>query len=514
VRVYRLDVGASAWAFVSGSVGFVQRIADDNDRITASCDDGLYRWDGADWVLIDDTFVSSTTGDLTRTWSAAIDPADRVWAAQRDGVREALPGGGFAHRVPPQPPGNNFTNLAVDGGRVYVTTINEGVGRLDANGWRHWLPGVCTAGCDTTFSSPEFTFALFVDRAGEKWVAAWESGIERFDDAQSPPAFTHYWNTQLPDSAAHTRGATGVADGQGGVWIGLDTPDFGTVAPLGLDYYRDGVFIRNYRPENTPSMTGAKIKALAVDASDRLFIGYSGQGLAFFDFGTPGNVPEQVGSTDNLDIQALEVHGDDVWALTTIGLIRYARLAPGATAQRDTFDLPAAAQNVANNPLAVAADGTVYCGTTAGMRVLHPDRSVTDYTRANSPLADDDVRAIAVDPASGDVWIATAAGLHRFDPDWVDPGEGELPSLHVRVRPNPAELTGIGVPLRIDGDATSYQGEIYDLNGRRVRRFACDNGDVFWDGRDDDGRLVRPGIFFVLARAGGRTAVARVALIR
>jgi ligand-binding sensor domain-containing protein len=514
VRVYKLDATAGAWNFVSGSLGFVQRLTDDNDRITVSCDDGVYLWDGVDWTLVDGSFVSSTTGDLTRTWSAAVDPSGRVWAAQRDGLREQLGGGGFALHVPPQPPGNNLTNLAIEGGRVYVTTIQEGVGRLDANGWRHWDPGVCTAGCDTTFVNGGFTFALFVDRDGDKWVGAWESAIERFDDSQPTPQFAHYWNTQVPDSAAHTRAATGVADSRAGVWVGLDTPDFGTVPPLGLDYYQNDVFVRNFRPENTPAMAGAKIKALAIDDNDRLYIGYSGQGLATFDYYAANQLLIQVPLTDNLDIQSLELHGNDLWALTTIGLIRYTRTGLGQPSQRDTFDLPAAAQNVANDPLAVAADGTVYCGTTLGMRVVHPDRSITDYNRTNSPLADNDVRAIAVDPASGDVWIATAAGLHRFDPGYIDPGEGTLPSLHVRVWPNPAVLTGIGVAVRIGGDAASYQGEIYDLNGRRVRRFASDDGAVFWDGRDDDGRLVRPGVYFVLARAGGQEAVARVAVIR
>jgi ligand-binding sensor domain-containing protein len=514
VRTYRLDEGAGAWSFVSPP-GFVERLSDDNGAITLSASDGVYRWNGSGWTLLDAGFTSPQNGDLTRTWSAAIDPSGRAWAAQRDGLREELPGGGFASHLPPQPPGNNMTNLALSGARVYIATISEGVGRLDAGGWQYWFPGACASGCDTTFLNPNFTFALFVDRDGRKWLSAWETAIERIDDSSFPTQVTHYWDG-LADSAAHTRAATGLADSRGGVWLGMDTPDIGTVPPLGLDYYLDGAFVRNFRPENTPEMAGGKIKALAIDDNDRLYVGYSGEGLATFDYYPPNSnaAPAQIANTADLVVQSLEVHGNDLWALTTIGLVRYTRSNLTSLSQRDTFELPAGAQNVANDPLAVAADGTVYCGTTLGMRVYRPNRSFTDYTRANSPLAEDDVRAISIEPGTGYVWIATAGGLHRFDPGYVDPGQAALPSLSVRVWPNPAVLTGIGASLRLSGDATSYRGEIYDLNGRRMRRFASDDGAVFWDGRDDDGRLVRPGVYFVLARAGGREAVARVAVIR
>jgi hypothetical protein len=84
----------------------------------------------------------------------------------------------------------------------------------------------------------------------------------------------------------------------------------------------------------------------------------------------------------------------------------------------------------------------------------------------------------------------------------------------VRVYPNPATTTALGLLLRLTGDAEGYQGEIFDLSGRRLRRFsAAANGLAIWDGRDDDGRLVRPGLYFVRAEAGGRSAVARVVVL-
>ena len=40
------------------------------------------------------------------------------------------------------------------------------------------------------------------------------------------------------------------------------------------------------------------------------------------------------------------------------------------------------------------------------------------------------------------------------------------------------------------------------------------NGRVIWDGRDRDGSLVKPGLYFVRVEAAGRSAVARVVLVR
>ena len=79
---------------------------------------------------------------------------------------------------------------------------------------------------------------------------------------------------------------------------------------------------------------------------------------------------------------------------------------------------------------------------------------------------------------------------------------------------NPAKLNGLGVEISMAGDAIAYQGEIYDLGGRRVRTFATLNGRAFWDGRDDRGELVRPGIYFVRVQSGAREGFSRVALVR
>jgi hypothetical protein len=163
----------------------------------------------------------------------------------------------------------------------------------------------------------------------------------------------------------------------------------------------------------------------------------------------------------------------------------------------------------------VTPDGTVWLGTAGGLHAVRPGGKIQSYTTANSPLASDNIRAVRYEGQTGALWIATSEGLNRFDPGYVPPPPVVPQKLDLRVYPNPAQLTAMGVSLRLAGNSEGYAGEIYDITGRRLKRFSIPaNGRVFWDGLDDDGRVVPPGVYFVRARAAGLEATARIALLR
>jgi len=101
----------------------------------------------------------------------------------------------------------------------------------------------------------------------------------------------------------------------------------------------------------------------------------------------------------------------------------------------------------------------------------------------------------------------------------VGVGEHGVPSPVTRLRavPNPGRGS-----MRFEIEASPSEGisiDVHDVSGRLVRHLsrAGDGGTsrtLLWDGRDDSGARVPPGVYLVTLTAGGRAARARVALLR
>jgi len=85
------------------------------------------------------------------------------------------------------------------------------------------------------------------------------------------------------------------------------------------------------------------------------------------------------------------------------------------------------------------------------------------------------------------------------------------------IRPNPVRATA-----SIHFSHTSagrVDAAIYDVDGRLIRRLADSHfeagpHDLVWDGRDESGRRVSAGIYFVRVAAGNRRFSSRVVLLR
>lgn len=524
LRTYRLAAGGDGWEPLA-NIGSVHRLTDDRGTIIAASNFGMYRWTGTAWFRFN-TALTSQPFERTQ-FAVTIDERSRVWAANVTGLYEEPAGAGaYTLRVPSAPPGNNILGVTPQGNRLWVTSRNEGIGRHDGTTWRHWYPSSTRNEADTTFRNPVFPFALLADPSGPVWTATWDNALERIDDSSFPFHFDHLFPPPLtcgPDptapecrdtTASHTFAWVSAADSSGGVWFGMHSPRSDVLPPIGLDYYdANGVFSGNFNPVNQ-GLAGSRIHALSVDPTGRVWVGYTGEGIDTFD-GPPvnGELPNlrHLPATDGLIVEGIAAGREDVWVFTTSELRRYSQ---GGTFE-GSYTVPGPPSDLSQRPVAIALDGTVWLGTSNGIRLYRPTGGIEDYTIANSPLADDDVRSIVVDPATGVVWIGTAGGISRFDPNYVPPPPAPLPALEVAIYPNPARLTNLGPPLRLSGNASEYQGRVYDLTGRLLRVFSVRANDTrFWDGRDAGGELVLPGVYFVRVEAGGRSAVLRVALLR
>ena len=530
---FRWSPGTNSWPVETPPASVaVRRLRDDHGIIVAVTTAGTHIRNGLNsWATVPD--LPATDNTDTRAVEPGSDPDRTVFAAMVDQVEPGWTAGrlfepGQPARTPPGPIGNTCRNIAWSDGSVYVAYEGVGVARLRDGVWRNWPARGCSgAECDTTFALPVYPAGMLVDPLGFKWIGNWGGPLTRFDDTVEPPFFQNlFFQSSNPDSAhlhscIHAAAADTTTGPHAGRWFGLDSDRIGSTPgdPLGLDLYdAQGNFIRNF-DTSYPNLRNGLIRGLAFSPrTNTMWVGYKGSSSAGLStFPVPRDLSANISLSDVpgsslRDVFGIAIGGDSVWVLATDKLYRYRAGSPSSIPAELAIAGPPALASM--HPIAVAPNGTVFVGTTGGLRVHRRGFPPADYTPDNSPLADLEVRAVYCEP-SGAVWIATARGVNRFDPEFLPPPEPTLPSLQVRLWPNPAWLTGAGFQLKLAGQAASYAGEVHDLTGRVVHRFSVGgNGAVVWDGRDLDRRQVEPGIYFVRVRGGGAEATSRVVVLR
>jgi hypothetical protein len=263
-------------------------------------------------------------------------------------------------------------------------------------------------------------------------------------------------------------------------------------------------------------VTDRALRVLGVDGANRKWVGTDRAGLFVLDDGgtawDPSDDPsvERITTADGLtrdEITALAVDMDGtVWIGTTDGLFAYAF---GTITQIYAY--------YADPITALMVDGVgnVWVGTHLGVGYFPTATyTVTHFTDANSPLAGNDITALAYDPETGRVYIGTAQGLSCVE----TPFSKTLPRLdRLAVHPNPF-FPGRHAFVSVDGLSGGVSIAIFTANGLPVRRYPTGNAygrRLFWDGRNDRGESVASGIYVIVVQADdGTRAVAKVAVIR
>ena len=523
--IYKWSPADGSWSATTatGSFGHMDKLRDDFGTLLADSPWGLYRWNGTLWAYVANAYGS---GSGTQFAEFGADPAGTLFNTHAQSLFEQS-GTAWIARRPPGPVDNDIQNVLHDGTRLWAVTFDGGASSFDGTTWHNYSTGCCGTGQDTSFVNPAYAFTLQQDHSGYVWTSSWGSAIERIDASTNPMHVDHAFVCP-GDGQEHSWGWSSTVDPSNYVYIGGDTPSRGTLEPVGIDIYDTQARRAITWTAKTTGMGSNQVRALAVDKSRVLWAGFAGAGVSWTSLdaidsdtsaASPGNdhlklpVFHAVTSLLTSDIFGVVAHGDSIWVLTTADLQRMRATTKLVSSK---YEIPAGpAQRGAVHPLDVAPDGTVWVGSVDGVRRYMPGGGSLNYRTDNSPLANNEVRSVFVEKATGAVWIATASGLNRFDPHYQAPAPPAIERLSLHLWPNPATLTGMGVELRLSANTTSLAGEVVDLGGRVVRRFsAVASGGVVWNGRDRDGAMVRPGVYFVHASGGGREAVVRVVVLR
>jgi hypothetical protein len=152
----------------------------------------------------------------------------------------------------------------------------------------------------------------------------------------------------------------------------------------------------------------------------------------------------------------------------------------------------------------IAVDGAdrKWVGTRNGLWLISADgdKRLEHFTEDNSPLLSNDVKRVAIDAATGEVFVSTAKGICSFR-GTATSGKEDYSALQVFPNPVPP---GYGGPIAIRGLKENSIVKITELNGRLVYQARALGGQAVWNGTDYRGQGVASGVYLVLVTDEGQ----------
>lgn len=151
-------------------------------------------------------------------------------------------------------------------------------------------------------------------------------------------------------------------------------------------------------------------------------------------------------------------------------------------------------------------DGGVFYLSSNGEKTIH------QFTRANSPLPTNSVTDIKVDSKTGKVYFVTLDGVVVYQGDVLEVTEN---FGDVLVYPNPVVYAQYKGNVRIRGLAAKTNIRITDAAGNLVHQTVARGGSYEWNLNNHRGVRVASGIYFVLMtnEDGTDTATAKIAVV-
>lgn len=147
----------------------------------------------------------------------------------------------------------------------------------------------------------------------------------------------------------------------------------------------------------------------------------------------------------------------------------------------------------------IAVDGAnqKWMATKNGVWLLNADGDnvLSHFTETNSPLLSNDVRSVAVNGQTGEVFFATANGICSFRGSATEAAE-EDNKLVIFPNPVPPHFSGT---IAIKGLPENSVVKITELNGRLVFATKALGGQAVWNGRDYTGHKISTGVYLVQA---------------
>lgn len=167
--------------------------------------------------------------------------------------------------------------------------------------------------------------------------------------------------------------------------------------------------------------------------------------------------------------------------------------------------------------IAIDAANRKWFGTSNnGVYLISADNmeQIEHFTASNSPLLSDNIESLAINDATGEVYIGTNKGLCSYMSDATATSE-EMNKDNVWAYPNPVKPDYTGL-ITITGLTFDADIKIVSTNGSLVNQGRSNGGTYTWDGNDLKGRKVASGIYMVETATsdGNQGTVCKIAIVR
>ncbi|MGI9190474.1 MAG: two-component regulator propeller domain-containing protein [Chitinophagaceae bacterium] len=206
------------------------------------------------------------------------------------------------------------------------------------------------------------------------------------------------------------------------------------------------------------------VYSIAKDKNGKIWVG-TGDGIAIF------HCPESIFSSGGCDAELKIVQYD---------------LNAGLLFQREMV-----------KTIAVDGANNKWIGTNNGVWLISDDgeKIIHRFNTENSPLPSNEINKIVVHPTTGDVFIATNAGLMSYR---AEATEGAKTQNNIRVFPNPVSPNYNG-QIAIEGLTENADVRITDVAGRLVYRCIATGGRAVWNGKTYLGEKPHSGVYYIFA---------------
>ena len=172
-------------------------------------------------------------------------------------------------------------------------------------------------------------------------------------------------------------------------------------------------------------------------------------------------------------------------------------------------------ENERINAIAVDGGNRKWIGTqSSGILLVSEDgmETIAHFTTDNSPILSNNIKCLAINSATGEVFIGTDKGLVSYMGDAV---EGKDDYSEIRAFPNPVRPESDD-RVTITGLMERSNVKITDLNGHIIYQGTSVGGQLTWNCRNRKGERVASGIYLVLAATpdAGESVVTKIMNIK